>query len=335
MEKSNDKLKELGLKNAKMMGKLDIQNRIIATLALIIIAAFLWLISYFGPPLLSGASNIANGFFTLGVAGIWVSYFAERQAYRSLKDSFDETTRRIDDRFSVLKATTEAKIEELYYRPDNSRDVGRYRSDLLGEFAKPKGEIRILAVAGREFLFRDEGFAANTLEGILNPKSKNYNSSVSLRVLLLHPCSEPAVSRGLREHQECDFESYEETDLWNDIKKSCTTLRDWKKIQYQVDARLYKVSSACFMIFVNDLLYVEFYQYGAGGRASGKVPLMKISSTSELYDQLKGHYNYVWDTAKCFELTEKLLTQIKDPNAAKDPDFVQNIQYSRPDLFIK
>jgi hypothetical protein len=317
----------------KAMRRLDIQNRVIATLILLIVAAVLLGISRLVPPWLSWISNVSYGLITLGAAGIWVSYFAERQAYHSLKDSFEEITRGIDARFSVLKTTTEAKIEDLYYRPDNSRDVDRYRADLLGELEKPRGEIRILAVAGREFLFRNAGFAAKTLEGILNPKSKNYHPSVSLKVLLLHPCSEPAVSRGLREHPDCDFESFEETDLWIDIKKSCITLCDWKKKNYNVEARLYKVSSACFMVFVNNILFIEFYQFGAGGRASGKVPLMKISSTSELYDELKGHFDYVWDTASCFELNDRLLAQIEHPGATKDPSFVENIHFSRPDLF--
>lgn len=314
--------------------KLDVRNRAIATLILLGVAAVLLVVSY-AVPFLSWIANVACGLIVLGVGGIWVSFFAERQLLRSMRDSIKALTGGIDSRFSILKTTVEAKIEDLYYDPSNSRDVGQYRHDLMQEFDKPRGEIRILAVAAREFLFRDEGFASSTLESVINPDSRKHDPSVSLRLLLLHPCSEPAVSRALREHEDRDFKSFEDTNLWQDVHKSCITICDWQSRRYRVDARLYKVSPCCFLVFINDVLFAEFYHFGAGGRASGKVPVMRISKTSELYEELEGHFNYVWESAKCFELNDGLFKNIKSANASKEERFVENVKFSRPDLFSK
>jgi len=312
--------------------KVDVRNRIIATFVMLAIASvLLWISSW--KPTLNLVSDVGCGLIVLGAAGIWVSYFVERQAIISLQDKIGELTTEIDARFSVLKTIVEAKIEDLYYDPVNSRDVNPYHRDLLEELDRARNEIRIIAVAAREFLFRGEGFAAGVLESVLDPKNKKYDKSASLKVLLLHPCSEQAVSRGLREHPDREFDSFEDTNLWQDVKKSCITICDWRKNKYNVEARLYKVSPSCFLVFVNDFLFAEFYHFGAGGRASGKVPLMKICATSELYQELKGHFDYVWDTAKCFVLNDALLEEIKKPGAAKEHDFVQNINFCRPDLF--
>lgn len=315
-----------------LKGKVDIRNRIIATFIILAIACVLLYLSSW-KPWLDWVSDVGCGLIVIGAAGIWVSYFVERQAILSLQENVGDLTKGIDARFSVLKTIVEAKIEGLYYHPVNSRDIDRYRRDLLEELDRARNEIRILAVAAREFLFRGEGFAAGVLESILNPKSKKYDKSASLKLLLLHPCSEQAVSRGLREHPDCEFDSFEDTNLWQDVKKSCITVFDWRKKKYNVEARLYKVSPSCFLVFVNDFLFAEFYHFGAGGRASGKVPLMKISATSELYQELKGHFDYVWYTAKCFVLDDVLLEKIKEPGAAKEQGFVQNVMFSRQDLF--
>jgi hypothetical protein len=315
-----------------LRGKLELRNRVIATFVLLTLASALLGLSSLVPKL-GWISNVGCGLIVLGAAGIWVSYFAERQALISLKESICSLTTGIDARFSVLKATVEAKIEDLYYDPSNARDVDRYRRDLLHQIEKPRNEIRILAIAAREFLFRDEGFAAGTLESILNPESRKYDSCVSVKILLLHPHSEQAVTRALREHPDRDFDSFEDTNLWQDIKKSCTTICDWKRKNYNIKARLYKVAPSCFLIFVNDVLFAEFYHFGAGGRASGKVPLFRISSTSDLYRELKGHFDYVWETAKCFELADQLFKEIKTPGATKNGSFIQYIRFSRPDLF--
>jgi len=313
--------------------KLDIRNRIIATIVLLVVAAVLLVVSY-KVPFLSWVANVSCGLIVLGTAGIWVSFFAERQLLLSMRESINALTGGIDSRFSILKTTVEAKIDDLYYDPANSRDVDQYRHDLMQEIDKPRGEIRILAVAAREFLFRDEGFAANALENVINPDSRKHDPGVSLRLLLLHPCSEPAVSRALREHKDRNFESLEDTNLWQDVRKSCITICDWQRRDYKVTARLYKVAPCCFLVFVNDLLFAEFYHFGAGGRASGKVPLMRISRPSDLYKELEGHFSYVWESAKCFDLNENLFKNIKNPSASKEKQFVENIKFSRPDLFI-
>ena len=83
--------------------KLHLRDRVLATIVLLAIAgALLWLSSLgFAPAWLA---DVACGFIVLGGAGIWISYFAERQAVISLKRSIASSTHDIETRFSILKA---------------------------------------------------------------------------------------------------------------------------------------------------------------------------------------------------------------------------------------
>ncbi|MEW5980884.1 MAG: hypothetical protein AB1806_00780 [Acidobacteriota bacterium] len=316
---------------AALRRQLDLRNRLIATLLLLALAGVLLFVS---SPLawLDVARDLSCGLIVLAAAGVWVSYFAERQALISLNDRIASLTAGVDARFSVLKAAVDAGIEEIYYDPENTRGATRYRLDLLRELEKPRGTIRILAIAAREFLFRDEGFAAAALDSVLNPHGKRHDNTVRTLVALLHPQSEQAVSRALREHPDRDLASFDDTNLWQDIKKSCVTVCDWQKNGYSLEARLYKVMPSCFLVFVNDVVFVEFYQFGSGGRASGKVPLLRVARTSPLYDELLGHWEYVWGTASHFPLNQALFDSIKNPDDACHQRFLDAVGFCRPDL---
>jgi len=310
----------------------NIRDRIIVTLGLLILAAIVQWVAL-EIPTVNWLSGVSTGLIVLAAAGIWVSFFAEREARIAQEESMTMLTHRIDARFSILKATEQAKIEEMYYDISNTRGENRYRDDLVRELQKAKGEIKILAVAAREFLHIGEGFVSNEIDSLINPNSKKHNNLITVKVALLHPCSEAAVSRGLREHPGKTFESYDESILWQDLRKSCITLLDWQEQNYKVEARLYKVSPACFLVFINDVLFAEYYHFGMGGRASGKIPLMKIKKESALYCELEGHFNYVWETAKPFTFNKKLFEKIEDQTTSKDSEFATTIQFTRPDLF--
>jgi hypothetical protein len=248
-----------------LQNKVGILTRLLLTFALLLIAVVMTALS--GAKPIELISNVACGLFVLGAAGIWVTYFAERQAIASLRQ-------RIDACFSILQTSNKAGIEDSFYDPSNVRDVGPYKEELLKELESAKGEIRILAVAGREFFHEGQGFASAALKRAIEAASaRRGDPNLALKVLLLHPLSEPAVTRGLREKGYQDVAFFEDTDLWTDVGRSCVTICAWKRDGYPIEARLYKVMPCCFLIFINDVLYAEFYHLGAGGRASGKVIL--------------------------------------------------------------
>ncbi|HIJ64479.1 MAG TPA: hypothetical protein HPP77_00905 [Candidatus Hydrogenedentes bacterium] len=299
----------------------EILIRLVATFALAFFAAMIWMIAcrVSGTTLRELLFGISSGLLVLGVAGIWVSYFAERQAGKNI-------SRKVDDRFSILTSCFDAGISNVF----KSRHDDSFRDKLMVEMRKSRDPVRVLAVAAREFLHEgqgDEGFDYHIIRSL--------SQENELRFLLLHPWCEQAVSRGLREDpQHSTFDRYKETRLFQDVTRSCDTLVEWGDSGSKVRTRLYKVMPSCFLILTSDVVFIEEYQFGTGGRASGKVPVIEALKGTRLYEQLEGHFEYVWDTASQYPLSLNLAETIRNPSAADVEQFERIVRFLRPDLFI-
>ena len=156
-----------------------------------------------------------------------------------------------------------------------------------------------------------------------------------LQVLLLHPMSEPAVSRGLREDTRSggNFEQYWTTSLYQEVVRSCETILSWKtKQRPRISARLCKVASACFLLFINDLVFVEQYHFGTGARrASGRLPVY-VFRRGPVYNQFEQHFRFVWDSGMSVPLTRDVLNAIEKPGDEEKAKLRSILEYSRPDL---
>jgi hypothetical protein len=151
--------------------------------------------------------------------------------------------------------------------------------------------------------------------------------------LLLHPWSEQAVSRACREDPvNGTLEKYQRSTLYTDVVTSCETVVNWIEGGANVEGRLYKVMPACFALFVNDTVFVEHYHFGTGGRASGKVPLFEVEKGGKYYQQLAGHFDFVWKTAEPYRLSRELVESLRKPGPKEQEDFQQCIRFLRPDL---
>lgn len=303
------------------------QRRLIFSLFLLLLAGSAWW--YAQPDPRAWLVSVSSGLIVLAIAGVWVSYFAEVQAGRQMKSD-------IDSRFSILETVLRARVNDAYFDESrrekcSCRDEARFRQRLLHQLETCRSEVRILAVAAREFLQPGDGFACQALENFLKCQGKaNENSSPMLRVALLHPLSEQAVSRAFREdHRYRSFSDYTKTRLWTDVTQSCETIDDWMKQGYRVAARAYMVAPSCFLIFVNDILFVEQYHFGEKReRASGKVPIFEVAKGSLLYEQFEGHFEYLWRTAKNAPINLEFLQNLK----ADDETFRRVVQYVHHDL---
>lgn len=295
--------------------------RLAGSLAVVTIALVLVLVTYFSkiePKLSESLENISCGLIVLGLAGIWVSYFAERQAGK-------EIGRNVEDRFSIVTATLDAGITRLYPNRDNPG----LKDAILGEMKKTRGPIKILAIAAREFFHQGQDIVWSAY-GTINSLAKERD----IRVLLLHPWCEQAVSRALREDpQHNTFDRYQDTRLFQDVMRSCDTLDEWRKSGSKVEARLYKVMPGCFVIMTNEVLFVEPYHFGTGGRASGKVPVIEAWKGSKLYDQFEGHFEYVWTSASHFALQGDFVKHLRERSNEECIEFERAVRFSRPDLF--
>lgn len=294
------------------------------SLGLVVVVVAVWVLSGGPTSLRDWLGDIASGLLVLALAGIWVSYFAERQAARSL-------TSAIDSRFTILDALLRAKISNVFYSQGayESRHDKAFRDRILAQLEKAKGDVWMMAVCAGEFL-RQGGFAYSLMEDFVGTPAEHGSK---LKLLLLHPLSEQAVSRALRESERCDFATYRQSTLWSEVLDSCSNVVGWLEKKQAVEARLYTVFPACFLLFINDVVFVEPYHFGEGGRASGKVPVFEVAQGGRYYDQLKGHFDHAWETSSKFKLDSEMLRALNDPAATEGCQFTEMVKCLRPDLF--
>lgn len=306
----------------------EIQTRVNWSGGLLFIAILIWFLSDYlsvipSPQWLTG---VISELLVLSLAGIWISYVVERQTAKATREG-------IDKRFEILSSTLHAKIQKVYYDEEprvSNRRGPEYQTDLNLELEKTRGEVRIMAIAAREFLHDGHGigFIYHTLQLLLQ------QTNPQVRILLLHPWCEQAVSRGLHEDKvHSQISNYQDTRLFQEIMRSCEVLAKWMESSECVQARLYKVMPACFLVFVNDVVFIEQYHFGAGGRASGKVPVLKVSKGGNIYTQLDGHFEHIWEISAPYQITSEFVQDLKHPDENYLEQFIGSLRFLRPDLF--
>ena len=62
--------------------------------------------------------------------------------------------------------------------------------------------------------------------------------------------------------------------------------------------RFYRAAPVAFLAIVDDFLFVEQYHYGAGtdDRVAERVPVFEFGRGSDMYRQMYGHFDYVWNS---------------------------------------
>jgi len=307
-------------------------RRAAASLVLVVLTLLCWLLRR---PDYQWLLDVSSGLFVLGLAGIWVSYFAEREAGREIR-------RDVDARFSILVTMRNAHVNDAYYdeTPDQmpgAQDVTRFRQAVKHELNTSQGEVGILAIAARGFLHDGDGFACSDLRELLKRYAERGDRGLDgqgqplVKVMLLHPMCEQAVSRAFREDSRYDsHEDYGKTRLWSDVQQSWETAVSWREGQeLPLEARAYMVFPACCLLFINDVVYVEPYHFGKDRtRASGRVPILRVTKGGAYYAQLKGHFDHVWRTSSAWKITEELFQKL-DPT---DTAFWDSVKYVHPEL---
>lgn len=304
--------------------KQELKAPVIASLVVFLFALVFWLIpAPAQPPPKPWFINVSAGLMVLGFAGIWVSFFAGRRAAYSLRAD-------IDGRFSILSVCLDAHIHDVHYDETDPghRDDTRYRTKIISESLRAK-ELQLLGIALLQFFHEGQGFAYDTMYTLAK------EGRVKIRVLLLHPWSEQAVSRALKEdgpHRR--LEDYKQSTLFMDIVgKTCDELvRNWPLGSPNFEVRLHKVFPACFLFLHDHLAFVEQYHFGTRGRASGKVPVLEVAEGGRYYRELAGHFKHVWETAAPYTLTAELLDRLNDPSDEEMRLFEETIRFLRPDL---
>ena len=131
--------------------------------------------------------SVGSGLLVLGVAGVWITHLTE-------KLSSDQ----LNARFHMQKVLIESGIRNLYFfegNKDQEEEKTRFRGNFLNILKNGNDEICVIAIAFRSCLHGgDIGFASEDFKQYAKEGRK-------FRILLLHPFSEPAFTRGTHEHE--------------------------------------------------------------------------------------------------------------------------------------
>lgn len=231
------------------------------------------------------------------------------------------------DTFELIKSAKEGGIERIYSQragPNNPGAVAAFQKRIEHEFEEAsrrahvrEGDIqtiRMMGVSLRQY-FDNTGNLYSVAEPALS------DDKIEYEVLLLDPLCAQAGLRSERESQTRDQEEYSDvtqhfrSSLFQDLQKTTSTLLRKMDKPNGVKARFYRTSPSCFLIFINDSVFVETYHYGQsgiGGLAGGKVPVLEFRKGTLTYDELLGHFQHVWFKARQNPLDQESAATIID-----------------------
>jgi hypothetical protein len=153
-----------------------------------------------------------------------------------------------------------------------------------------------------------------------------HGKGIKWRILLLDPDSESAVFRSLREDYDLYSDSISggipdlsrrslpevhsllgqiytsESQMARDRQEAISYLKNYyRKFQPNLQVRLYRGGAYAQALFFDErLLFLEQYHFGLPAskwpfRAAAKVPAFLFERRSEMFRQMQGHFDYLWD----------------------------------------
>ena len=295
--------------------------RALLTLVLLIISLVL---------LLAGAiqidgqliGSIVAGLLVLATAGIWISFFAEKEAQRTVF----ATAEGIRQATELSRACVEIGLLQVFPSSDDE-SYHHFISDRLLR-AHRRSEIKVAGIASRGFFHADGG--PN------NPQIKQLAiREVPMRVILLHPFFEAAISRGIREDSNRQyFDEHIHSILTEDVIRSCEGIVGLGTSSIQ--ARLCPTAISCRLTFVGDLLIFEPHHFGtANQRASIATPVFVLRDDAAFSRRLSDHFEFLWEISRTFVVNAELVRNLRLQAARwqAEADIRKYVYACRRDLF--
>jgi len=300
----------------------SILSRVVVTLALLLISvATLYLGRLeIDKQLVIG---VVTGLIVLATAGLWVSFFAEREAQRTGQATAEGIRQATD----LSRACVEVGLLQIFPSSDEE-EYHHFVGDRLLR-AHRRSEIRVAGIACRAFFHADGG--PN------NPQIKQLAArEVPMRVILLHPFFEPAITRAIREDSNrTHFSEHPHSMLVSDIIRSCEGIVGLHA--KSIEARLCPVAVTCRLTFVSDILMFEPHHFGSHKeRASIATPVFIVKSDVEFAHRLANHFEFLWEISKPFIVSSDLIGELRSRNVQGDAQSYLGyyMQACRPDLFV-
>jgi len=188
----------------------------------------------------------------------------------------------------VSKNAWECKIMNVFPTRSDADDRIAY---LL---QSAKGEVRLIGISMRDFFFGGRRFHS-ILRQICRPAEGSSETGVAVKALLLDPLCEQGKLRSEREQP-----GQRPGNLFNEVHNSLNNIATLRKLQANVQVKLYQGAPSCFVVLTDQSLMVEQYHYGSSEPGAnilgGKVPVLEFAVDSPTYTELSGHFDYLWST---------------------------------------
>ena len=271
--------------------------------------------------------QIGIGVLVFGLTALTLARYDARDRVRQLETIADEVKSVTTSSLDLVHSAQESGIDRVY--PFRTGDESwTFRDRLRDEFEKARREahasgcpkiVRMMGISLRGFFFQNGELHTVTDDAFTDP-------NLRFEILLIDPYSEQAVMRSERESQREEGDVYTDPNahfvstLFTDMQNCTRYLQSFTLVKSpRVEVRFYRAAPSCFLVFVNDSVFVETYHYGrsgVGGLRGGRVPVLEFYSHTETYKELEGHFDYVWFKSKDRVLDAALANEIMNPPAS-------------------
>ena len=195
------------------------------------------------------------------------------------------------ERVPIMSCCLQSGISNIY----QSRSNPAAETRIMALLEKAERRIDIMGISLRTF-FQGGGKLNNAVNEIMKRSADDDYKGASWRVLVIDPECEQAHLRSQRE--ELPTASYDDSNLFREVNDTIKIIETrYKQSKSKIDLHVYRGAPSCFLLLVDDLLFIEQYHYGRerGQRAAELVPLLEFESDSTMYKELEGHFKYMWE----------------------------------------
>ena len=165
---------------------------------------------------------------------------------------------------------------------------------ILEVLSRAKDHIEVIGISLRS-LFQGGGRLNKAILDMLAGAADANRQTPKWRVMVLDPQCEQARYRSEREEPEGT--KLEDGNLFREVNLTIQVVDNWQRRGCNIELRAYKGSPSCFIMIIDNSIFVEQYHYGraGGARVAELVPLLEFISDSNTYRELLGHFNHMWE----------------------------------------
>ncbi|GEM_PF-6284059 len=190
----------------------------------------------------------------------------------------------------IIASCIESGILNIY----QCRSDHRAEERMIEALKRSQKKVDIIGISLRTF-FQGGGMLNRAVNTLLQSSIQGRHLSTQWRVLVIDPICNQARLRSRRE--EMPSTDHEDGNLYREVNNTIEIVRNqYEEHGANVKLHIYSGTPACFILIVDDVLFVEQYHYGRvrGQRVAELVPLVEVKKDSKIYDELEGHFEYMW-----------------------------------------